>query len=455
MLKKASLVFFTLMILFILLAGCGRDINSDAVPSPDFSSPTPTPQDSTAVPAPDVPNEIPVIEDPIKDSETIDADREIVNPEIFFTLSSPSLEGRIMGSPGSKKAQDILSDLFSRMKLRPLYQNYPGAVLYTRTHRGATSITMSLDGTFDSSLMAMQDYFVAPGAAFSGEYRVVYKAAPKDGEKVIFIIDEDTEKEIPSKREQAAGYIYLKSPLFKSGVNGASEHLKLFMSEEIINRLKYYDGKATLTLDIPASQNIETIEGNNIVGYLPGENSKECIVISAHYDGDDNQTAALDNAGGTYTLVKIAETLSKPDNARKLEKDIIIAALDGEEQGLIGSGYLAREIKKRYKKAEVINLDCVGIKDSDSYMVVGDSTRFGALVDSLYEQLKAFDFGTVSANSLYTSDHLSFEWQGIPAVTIGEKNVSGIIHTGNDTAQNVDTAELDRLAEVLCSYILK
>jgi hypothetical protein len=204
-----------------------------------------------------------------------------------------------------------------------------------------------------------------------------------------------------------------------------------------------------------SSDMTEKGDGYNAVGLLKGKKSDECLIISAHLDGSDKGSAALDNAGGVYCMLKTAEAISKYSRKNKLSGDIIFAAFDGEEQGLIGSGDLAEDIAKRYTRTIVINLDCVGVKDSDSYMVIGDAVLFDQMISSLYRQLELYSFSTVPVESVYNCDHLPFEWRGIPAVTIGERDVENIVHTPRDVSGNVDISEIDRLSEALCSYILE
>ena len=84
----------------------------------------------------------------------------------------------------------------------------------------------------------------------------------------------------------------------------------------------------------------------NIIGYLPCNcDSDRYFVIGAHYDhvginpkleGDQIFNGADDDASGVVTSIIIARELAK---APKLPFNIIVAAWDAEEMGLLGSKY--------------------------------------------------------------------------------------------------------------------
>lgn len=345
MFKKVCLTFFTLLILFSVLAGCGQIQNPAVAPSQEIVHISPTPEVGSSSPTPEAITdtlEIRLTTDTpasVEKTDPASIKEIIVTREVFKTLSSPQLEGRVMGSPGGEMARAIIVDLFSDMGLKPFNKEFTNPI------------------------------FINPS--------------------------------------QSA--------------------------------VSYNNNKG---------------DGYNVVGFLPRKNSKECLVISAHYDGADNDTAALDNAAGVYALLKTAEKLSSTSKNQDFSRDIVLAAFDGEEAGLIGSSYLVDQVSDRYEKTVVINFDCVGIKGSDSYMVIGNPLQFKPLIDSIYQQLKSYHFVTVPVNEFFGSDHLSFEWQGIPAVTIGERDVEGIVHSTNDVADKVDLNEIERLSEAVYTYVL-
>jgi hypothetical protein len=104
------------------------------------------------------------------------------------------------------------------------------------------------------------------------------------------------------------------------------------------------------------------VAGINLVAYVPGKkHPARYIVVTAHYDHlgvRDGQiyNGADDNASGVAVLLQLAARLSRerPDNS------IVFAALDAEENGLVGAHALVAQLKA--EKRDVIlnvNLDMV------------------------------------------------------------------------------------------------
>ena len=107
------------------------------------------------------------------------------------------------------------------------------------------------------------------------------------------------------------------------------------------------------TLSMELTCEVREIETANVLGKLPGsdpELSKEMLVFMAHHDhigispirderGDNIYNGAVDNASGTAAMLAIARaTMHLP---KRPKRTILIAAVGAEEQGLLGSKYLA------------------------------------------------------------------------------------------------------------------
>ncbi len=112
----------------------------------------------------------------------------------------------------------------------------------------------------------------------------------------------------------------------------------------------------------------------NVLGLLPGSDpsrSKQAVVFMAHHDhlglaaernaqGDNIYNGAVDNAAGAAALLTLARACA--DLKKPPARSILFAAVGAEEQGLLGSLYLAEHPPiSPGNLAAVINIDGVNI----------------------------------------------------------------------------------------------
>ncbi len=186
------------------------------------------------------------------------------------------------------------------------------------------------------------------------------------------------------------------------------------------------DVKLSTTIKATATYN----KSHNVIGKITGSKyADEYIIYTAHWDhlgigkpdarGDSIYNGALDNASGTASLLEFArafKSLKTPP-----ERTIIILAVTGEEQGLLGSAYYAQHpVYPAEKTVANINVDEVNYygKTKD-IMVVGQGQN--ELEDILKEEAEkrgryiSYD-NTPQAGHYFRSDHFSFAKAGIPAL---------------------------------------
>jgi Zn-dependent M28 family amino/carboxypeptidase len=115
-------------------------------------------------------------------------------------------------------------------------------------------------------------------------------------------------------------------------------------------------------------------ETGNVLALLPGSDpakAQETVVFMAHHDhlglaaernaqGDNIYNGAVDNAAGTAALLTIARACAVLE--KRPARSILFAAVGAEEQGLLGSEYLAEHSPiPAGRLAAVINIDGVNI----------------------------------------------------------------------------------------------
>jgi Zn-dependent M28 family amino/carboxypeptidase len=192
---------------------------------------------------------------------------------------------------------------------------------------------------------------------------------------------------------------------------------------------------------IVAKYDAKKVVGHNVIGYLEGADPKlraEAVLFSAHYDayGKENgkiYAGAADNALGTAEMLAVAEAYSKA--SQKPKRSMVFVAVTGEEYGLYGSKYWAKEPTWDIKKvAANLNLDGIG---SEVYgpvrTIVGYGAEHSSLGTMLNEVAPAFQVTVIpdpmpDEKVFYRSDHFSFVERGVPALMLlgapaGDKEV--------------------------------
>jgi len=181
-------------------------------------------------------------------------------------------------------------------------------------------------------------------------------------------------------------------------------------------------------------------QSNNVVAYLPGvEDTSDYVLYSAHWDhigvgtpvnGDSIYNGALDNASGTATVLAIAENLTSQKS--KPSRSVLFSFVTAEEQGLLGSEYLAlNPVVPNDRIVANINVDgCnpngamkdfqivgIGHSEMDDY-AAAELEKQGRYVLPDQEPEKGYFF---------RSDHFNFAKVGIPAL-FGEGGYDHIEH---------------------------
>ena len=127
----------------------------------------------------------------------------------------------------------------------------------------------------------------------------------------------------------------------------------------------------------------------NVMATLKGADpaDKRILVISGHLDSRVtdvmNRTAdapgANDDGSGVAAVMECARVMSK----RAFPATIIFVAVSGEEQGLLGSTYLANKAKKEGWNVEaMLNNDIMGSNNSSETKII-DNTRFRVFSEGL------------------------------------------------------------------------
>jgi Zn-dependent M28 family amino/carboxypeptidase len=184
--------------------------------------------------------------------------------------------------------------------------------------------------------------------------------------------------------------------------------------------------------DITLKNEVKRAKTGNVIGRLPGRDpklSKEAVIYTAHHDhfginvgarpGQDNiYNGARDNASGVAAMLAIAKAMKAlPEPPRR---SVIFAAVAAEEQGLLGSLYLAvHPPVPAGRIAADINIDSINIwgRTRDLTMVgLGKSS-----LDDWIVKLAGMQGRVVVPDQFpdkgffYRSDQFSLAKVGVPA----------------------------------------
>ena len=253
---------------------------------------------------------------------------------------------------------------------------------------------------------------------------------------------------------------YLASDSLKGRLAGSPE--ELLTATYVRNALVSYDYKPlyteglqqfSYTFVVKRDGKIvrDSIYSHNVAVYLEGSDptlKKEYIIIGAHHDhvglgGAGSRRpdvsaihyGADDNASGVAMALELAKSIA----SQKPNRSVIIATFGAEEQGIIGSKYMADHLPEQIGKPVImLNFDMLGrLNEKKSLEINGTGTFMGAEIllrslpnpDSLSLTMIPGGYGP--------SDHTSFYGAGIP-VLFFTTGVHLDYHTPDDIASSIN-----------------
>lgn len=183
---------------------------------------------------------------------------------------------------------------------------------------------------------------------------------------------------------------------------------------------------------VTRTNQVDRLSSENVVALLPGSDPKlarDYVVLSAHLDhlgvrpgvdGPDKIfNGAMDNAAGVATMLEVARGFV--ESGRRPKRSILFVALTAEEEGLLGSEYLAQHpVVADGRPVADVNLDMpILLYDFTDVVAFGaEHSTLGPIVERAAAKLGV----TLSPdpmpeeNLFVRSDHYSFVKAGVPSV---------------------------------------
>ena len=169
----------------------------------------------------------------------------------------------------------------------------------------------------------------------------------------------------------------------------------------------------------------------NVLGMIPGKNTKEYVIVGAHFDhlgidpaldGDQIYNGADDNASGVSAVLQIARAFLA--SGQQPERNVIFAFWDGEEKGLLGSKYFVQTCPFLSQIKGYLNFDMIGRNNKPQqpkqvvYFYTAAHPVFG---DWLKEDIRKYGLQLEPdyrawENPIGGSDNGSFAKAGIPII---------------------------------------
>lgn len=158
------------------------------------------------------------------------------------------------------------------------------------------------------------------------------------------------------------------------------------------------------------------IKARNVIAELEGTKLKnEKIIIGGHLDSWDLATGAMDNGIGSFSVMDIARVFKSLN--LKTKRTIQFVLFMGEEQGLLGSKYMVKELEKTGEINHVklmINLDMVN--NTRGFNAGGNDNLKTKMIEigKIIQQIDSSYANDVRSVAGLHSDHQPFMLQGIP-----------------------------------------
>jgi aminopeptidase YwaD len=342
---------------------------------------------------------------------------------------------RLAGTEGEKKAIQVIGSHIKNLgldyKLEPfeIVSFSPGSATLTVAGKQFTGNPFGLN----------EDANVTGEFVFLDNWEVLLYNLGAFRNKIIVSYGFSRKLASALKKQEAAAYIAIGTPARKASSlshrqNTFKEGYVPCMTVDHITgeKLVKYSGKEA---GVVIKQKVEKKTSHNIVVDIPGKGADKNLTLSgAHYDSVARCNGSSDNAGGSVTLLKVAEHFAKHQPAR----DLRLIFFGAEELGLLGSSAFVKAHKEELAERVpfLLNIDVAGDPVGfDTAMVLGTKELLG-YVDGISKEI-GVAFRT--RLGIYSSDGMPFSVQEIPSVSLSRRGgrANFYIHTSDDTPKLV------------------
>lgn len=309
--------------------------------------------------------------------------------------------------------------------------------------------------------------------------------AYEQGAKDVFIIqsgsDEDFKRTVsmykrftssgrlslpPEGNSVEAGYFLISMEMGAEFLGTNEKNLENAISKSKDGKFNSIQKLKSQEISFYASQNIEEVSTENVMGFIEGTDKKdEFIILTAHYDhigadGEEVNNGADDDGSGTVAVMEIAQAFVLAKEAgHGPRRSMLFMTVTGEEKGLLGSSYYVSHPALPLEKTITnLNIDMIGRVDkkheeNPKYIYLIGSDKLSKELHNVSEKANAtytnieLDY-TFNADDdpnrfYYRSDHYNFAKNDIPIIFYFN-GTHDDYHRPTDT---IDKIEFDILTE--------
>ncbi|MBD3375265.1 M20/M25/M40 family metallo-hydrolase [candidate division KSB1 bacterium] len=219
-----------------------------------------------------------------------------------------------------------------------------------------------------------------------------------------------------------------------------------------------------LKLNVQTTTHPDTI-GQNVIAEIAGTDRKlknQVVMLGGHLDSWHAGTGATDNASGCAIMMEAVRILKKLEV--KPRRTIRLALWGGEEQGYLGSrGY----VKKHFGDPETMelgpehellsayfNIDNGGGKLRGIYLQGNEMVR--PIFSAYLEPFAYLGAGTVTAKNTSGTDHIPFNWVGLPGFQFIQDPLdygTKTWHTHLDVFEKVIKDDVKQAAAIVATFV--
>jgi Zn-dependent M28 family amino/carboxypeptidase len=187
-------------------------------------------------------------------------------------------------------------------------------------------------------------------------------------------------------------------------------------------------------------QRVQERRSPNVIGVLRGQDEREGVLVTAHYDhlpvreavpgepstADRIFNGAIDNASGVAGTLAIARALAGSASTAAVlpRRSIYVMFTTAEESGLLGSEYFASQpVLPARAWAAAVNIDQLNVfgPSRDLVLIGAERSTIRDLASEIAARVQRVVTPEVDAaqGNFFRSDHFPLAKAGIPAVSLG------------------------------------